>query len=75
MVAREAHLQGIRLADHYAHLLVHGSLHAQGWDHDASAAAAEGMENREIAVLSGLGFANPYQSQSRSKPAVDTQSV
>jgi probable rRNA maturation factor len=60
VVAREAAEQGKPLADHYAHLLVHGTLHAQGWDHETSEADAEAMEAREIEVLGGLGLPNPY---------------
>jgi probable rRNA maturation factor len=60
VVAREAQEQGKALADHYAHLLVHGALHAQGWDHETSEADAEAMEAHEIAILAGLGLKNPY---------------
>ncbi|MDP4733087.1 MAG: rRNA maturation RNAse YbeY, partial [Limnohabitans sp.] len=45
---------------HYAHLLVHGTLHAQGWDHETSTADAEEMEAYEVAILAGLGLKNPY---------------
>jgi probable rRNA maturation factor len=61
VVAQEASAQGKTLQAHYAHLLVHGALHAQGWDHEASAAQARAMEAREISVLAALGFSNPYQ--------------
>ena len=60
VVAREAAEQGKTLQAHYAHLLVHGTLHAQGWDHETSAADAEAMETHETAILARLGFANPY---------------
>ena len=60
VVAREAAEQGIELAAHYAHLLVHGTLHAQGYDHEDDGPEAACMEARETEVLAGLGFDDPY---------------
>ena len=61
VIAKEAKAQGKTLAAHYAHLLVHGTLHAQGWDHETSLKDAHAMEAHEVAVLSRLGFDNPYR--------------
>jgi probable rRNA maturation factor len=59
VVAQEAAEQGLTLEAHYAHLLVHGTLHAQGYDHEADDEAAA-MEARESAILQALGYADPY---------------
>lgn len=64
VVEQEAKAQGKTLQAHYAHLLVHGTLHAQGWDHETSEADAQAMELREIEILQGLGLANPYADAS-----------
>jgi probable rRNA maturation factor len=60
VVAREASEQRKPLDAHYAHLLVHGTLHALGFDH-ARAADAKVMEAREVELLAALGFADPYR--------------
>ena len=60
VVAKEAREQGKTLEAHYAHLLVHGTLHAQGWDHETSEEQAQAMEACEIEILAGLGFKSPY---------------
>ena len=60
VVEREAREQNKSLEEHYAHLLVHGALHAQGWDHETSEQDAQEMEAYETAILQELGFANPY---------------
>jgi probable rRNA maturation factor len=61
VIEREAQEQGKTLVAHYAHMLVHGTLHAQGFDHlvDDEAVA---METQERAILAGLGFDDPYEA-------------
>jgi probable rRNA maturation factor len=59
VVAREAREQRKRIDAHYAHLVVHGVLHLQGYDHER-AADARVMEARETQVLSELGYPDPY---------------
>jgi probable rRNA maturation factor len=60
VVEKESSELGIPVPAHYAHLLVHGALHAQGYDHEADADAAE-MEARESEIVTGLGFSDPYR--------------
>ncbi len=59
VVEKEAAEMGIPVLDHYAHMLVHGALHAQGWDHEDDE-EAEAMEARETGILLGLGLHDPY---------------
>jgi len=59
VLQREAEEQGKALVEHAAHLVVHGVLHAQGYDHEDDEEAAE-MENLEIEILHKLGWPNPY---------------
>ena len=60
VLEREAKDQKKTLEAHTAHLVVHGVLHAQGYDHETDEEAAE-MEGLEIEILGQLGFDNPYQ--------------
>jgi len=55
----EAAEKGVSVQDHATHLLVHGTLHLLGYDHQADADAAE-MEAREIRALARLGISDPY---------------
>jgi probable rRNA maturation factor len=60
IVAREAREQRKTLAAHWAHMVVHGTLHLLGYDHELDD-EAERMEQRERRVLKSLGIADPYQ--------------
>jgi probable rRNA maturation factor len=59
VIEQEALDQGKDLEAHYAHMLVHGALHAQGWDHE-KAKEAKAMEAHERVILAALGFDDPY---------------
>ena len=59
VVEREAREQGKALAAHWAHMVVHGALHLQGYDHETKR-DAHIMEARETALLTELGFSDPY---------------
>ena len=60
VVEREAREQGKPASAHWAHMVVHGVLHLQGYDH-VEAGAAEEMENLERRILSRLGYPDPYE--------------
>ena len=62
VVAREASAQGKPAAAHWAHMVVHGMLHLQGYDHETDEQAAD-MEGRETRILTALGFAAPYAGE------------
>jgi len=62
VVEVEAEQQGKTLEAHWAHMVVHGVLHLQGYDH-IETAQAEQMEDIERHILEGLGFPNPYQDE------------
>ena len=58
--AREAAEKGASLADHAAHLILHGLLHLAGHDHEISSQDAEAMEELEVKALALMGIADPY---------------
>jgi len=60
VIAGEAVEQGKTLRDHTTHLIVHGTLHLLGYDHEADGEAEE-MEALETRILKGLGISNPYE--------------
>ncbi len=60
VVAQEALEQDKPLQAHYAHLLIHATLHAQGYDHETNEQDAQEMEAQEIRLLVALGYGNPY---------------
>lgn len=62
VVEREAREQNKTLLAHWAHMVVHGLLHLQGYDHIVEDEALK-MEAEEIAILSGLGFPDPYEGE------------
>ena len=63
VVEREASEQGKPLLAHYAHLIVHGVLHLQGYDHETGEQNASEMESRERVVMESLGFDDPYAQE------------
>jgi probable rRNA maturation factor len=60
VVNREAEEQGKSKTAHWAHMVIHGTLHLLGYDHETTMDASI-MEPLEITILQELGFANPYQ--------------
>ncbi len=61
VVAKEAKEQGKTLEEHYAHLLVHGTLHAQGYEHETNEVDALEMEALEVLLMEAMGYSNPYE--------------
>lgn len=68
VVEREALEQGKTSAAHWAHMVVHGLLHLQGYNHIEDD-EAEVMEAKETAILGRLGFPNPYQDTAEALPS------
>lgn len=64
VVAREAHEQGKQSTAHWAHMVVHGMLHLQGFDHETDV-QADVMEALETNILTGLGYPAPYEDEKR----------
>ncbi len=60
VIAREATAQNKPLQAHWAHLIIHGILHAQGYDHETNEREADEMEALEVLLVQSLGYANPY---------------
>jgi len=60
VVRREAERDGKAIASHWAHLVIHGTLHLAGYDHERGERERMRMERREIAVLKTFGIGNPY---------------
>lgn len=61
VVAREAAEQGKPLKAHMAHMVVHGMLHCQGYDHETGPRDAARMEAREREILARFGIPDPYR--------------
>lgn len=61
VVTKEAKEQGKTLEEHYAHLLVHGTLHAQGYEHETNEVDALEMEALEVLLMEAMGYGNPYE--------------
>lgn len=74
VVEREAREQGKPALAHWAHMVVHGMLHLQGYDHEAEAEAAA-MEELEVRILEELGFDNPYAGYDRVMEPGDLQAT
>lgn len=62
VVLSEAQAQGKPPEAHFAHLIVHGMLHLQGYDHE-SEEAAHHMESKEVVILAALGYPDPYAGE------------
>ncbi len=63
--AAEARDKGVSVEDHAAHLIVHGTLHLLGYDHETGDSDAEAMERLEREALGAIGIADPYLSEVR----------
>lgn len=66
VLLEESQLQEKSLHAHWAHIVVHGMLHLQGFDHIDTQQASE-MESREVEILATFGYNNPYQHPLESK--------